>query len=386
MAKIDLEQEYLDNRKRKKRAKLLGFISSFVLTGFVIISYLGYTVGQHLANATTVTLLDKSEETGLTEIGFRVPNLIPMPDQTKYSLAPDEYQVEGPGYVYWTTTTVSGQTLRYIVSQAGYSASNSVQPATSGRFTKGDPLTIYKEPEVPGDKPVVPQKTLADASAYIAFTILFKVSRKKSETSYVPVKDYGIYFNKDIQFYGELPLIEALRFGFESEITSDIISPNRIVGGVTPVGGRLDLNRDGYYDTTLEGARFNYTDPVGYVYEAAYGDFINPLTDDNWGEVTPVDISDNESLESTFYNAKTKAGVRPLVDYTPAVARYAPMSQYQVENPDGGPIGLTDDKGIAEVDFKIWLEGWDKSSGDHLRDKTFGANLRFTASEVNVES
>jgi len=62
------------------------------------------------------------------------------------------------------------------------------------------------------------------------------------------------------------------------------------------------------------------------------------------------------------------------------VAEYSAFADYTVENPDGEAIAITDAKGIAEVSIKIWLEGWDASSIDELRDKTFGANLRFTAS------
>jgi len=40
---------------------------------------------------------------------------------------------------------------------------------------------------------------------------------------------------------------------------------------------------------------------------------------------------------------------------------------------------MTDNQGIAEITIKMWLEGWDTFSGDRLRDKSFGANLRFVA-------
>ena len=74
-----------------------------------------------------------------------------------------------------------------------------------------------------------------------------------------------------------------------------------------------------------------------------------------------------------------------MLDYTPALAMYEPFNTYQVENPEGIPLALTDQKGIAEVAFRIWLEGWDVSAGDKLKEKTFGANLRFTASELNTK-
>lgn len=385
MAKINLEKEYLDNRKRKKRARILGLISSTLLTAFVIISYLGYSVGQHLANTTTVALLDKSEDVGLTEVGFRVPTMIPFPEQEKYGLVSDPYNVGGFGYVYWTSTVVTGQAIRYIVYHTGYSTDNTLEPVTSGRFSKGDPITLYQDPDFAGVNPLSPQTTIAKTNNYIAFDLLLRVTRRQPNNEYLGVGDYGIYINKDMQFYGEQRMLDSLRFGFMSNLTSDIINPGRLQQGTTAVGGRLDLDRDGYYDTTMEGGRFSPSDPEGYEYEVAYGDFIDPLSEADWGPVTTEEIPASGSDELTFYRANTKEGVRPLNTYTPATAAYQPLTAYHYENEvDGKPVAITDQKGITEMKIMMWLEGWDHSAGNDLIGKTFGANLRFTASEVKI--
>ncbi|MFA6854979.1 MAG: hypothetical protein WCR35_01550 [Bacilli bacterium] len=380
MAKINLEQEFIDNRKRKKRAKVLGIISTSLITGFVIISYLGYAVGEHLANATTVSLIDQSDDIGVTEIGFRVPSMIPYADQEKYDLHPDEYQVHGDGYVYWTSTKVSGQAIRYIVNHCGYSANNTIEPVTSGPFQKGQQLNLLSQTELAGVSPYVEQTEDAQKAHYIAFELLFRVAHEQANDFYVGVEDYYIYLSRDIQFYGEDRMVDALRFGFASSLTTDIINPSRSQGGTTEVGGRLDLDRDGYFDYTLEGSRLNPDDPVGYQYEIGYGSFLEPLEADSWGEVLTADVPIEDQNALSFYHANSKNGVKPLLSYTPAVAEYSAFADYTVENPDGEAIAITDAKGIAEVSIKIWLEGWDASSIDELRDKTFGANLRFTAS------
>lgn len=385
MARIDLEKEYLDNRKRKKRAKLLGLISSSALTGFVIISYLGYSVGQHLANTTTVALIDRNEDIGLTEVGFRVPSMIPFAEQDKYGLVSDPYNVGGFGYVYWTSTVVTGQVIRYIVNFTGYSTNNTLEPITTGRFKKGDPIKLYKSPDVTGNRPHTEQLTEATPSSYIGFDLLLRVARRQPNNDYVGVGNYGIYLNRDMQFYGEEAMLSALRFGFESGLTSDVISPGRLEKGTTQVGGRLDLDKDGYYDTTTEETRFQPSDPIGYKYEIAYGDFLEPLSEVNWGPVTDEDIPASGMEPLSFYNAVSEAGVRPLQTFTPALQEYAPLTAYHYENElEGLPIAITDQKGIAELNVYIWLEGWDHNATDNLKDKTFGANLRFTASEVKV--
>lgn len=388
MADIDLEKEFLDNRKRKKRAKLLGLISTSVLTAFVIISYLGYSVGTRLSNSTSIVLLDKNAETGLQEIGFRVSKAIPRVDQEKYGIWEDDHNIGGQGYVYWTRPSVGSNLVRYLVAHDGYTNDNVLAPVTSGPFKKGDAISIYNQPVLPiDDRPIAEQKKPATKTSYFALDVIFRVTRKQSEQSYVGVEDYGIYLEKDFSFVGEIKLKEALRFGFESNITSDIISVGRLQEGATEVGGRLDVDGDGYYDTVNQSS-FHDSDPEGTKYELAYGDFISPLSGDNWGVIASEDIIPSVGTDKMdIYTAKTKAGVRPFINYTPAKQEYTIFKTYLFDGDSTtntvNPIAITDTRGLAEVKIKIWLEGWDKSATDDLKGKTFGANLRFIANEVN---
>lgn len=379
MHKINLENELADNRKRKKRSVLWATISSSALAVFVIISYLGYTVGEYLANVTTIWFDDTTNAAGITEVGFRVPTAIPASEQDKYELTSDNYGLSGSSFVYWTNNSVSGQALRFIISHSGYSANNTVTPMTSKRFTKGDPINLYAEPPYNSVSPHAEQNTLASKDNYIQFTILLRVAQKVSDTQTTGVADYGIFVGKDIQFYGNNEITKALRFGFESSLTSDIISPGHSTNGTTAVGGRLDLDRNGFYDNTPEGARLDPEQPEGAKYEVAYGDFINPLVESDWGSVNTEEIPAPLEEELSFYNAKSAVGVRPLLNYTPAQQEYTTFSAYTSENDDGLPMAMTDNQGIAEITIKMWLEGWDTFSGDRLRDKSFGANLRFVA-------
>ena len=380
MRNINLDNEFADNRKRKKRARLWATISSSVLAIFVIISYLGYTVGEYLANVTTISFNDRSNPVGITEVGFRLQTSIPIADQEKYKLAPDNYNVGGGGFVYWTSNTVAGQTLRYVIDHDGYSSNNTVTPITSKRFVKGDSINLYAEPTHNSVNPYAPQDEVASKDDYIKFTLLFRVAESVSDTQTIGVADYGIFVGKDIQFYGNNKITSALRFGFESSLTSDIISPGRnLESGETAVGGRLDLDRDGYYDTTPEGARLDPEQPDGWEYEVAYGDFVDSLEDSDWGAVTDEEIPADSAQELSFYNAGTKAGVRPLVTYTPAYQHYTYFKAYTSEEETGQPMAITAANGVAEITFTMWLEGWDSYSGDDIRDKSFGANLRFSA-------
>lgn len=387
MRNINIEKEVINHRKRRKRSVLLTSISSSVLVGFVLISYLGYTIGEYLANTTTIgfEFLNK-EEVGIREVGFRVTKPIPISDQQKYSLLEDHYEVGGDGYVYWTSNSVNNQTLRHIIYHNGFSTNNAVMPITSRRFSKGDTIALYQEPVTNSNRPAAMQTIPADKSSFIAFTILFRVAKSNNgDTSTTGVANYGIFIGADNDFYGSEQMLKVLRFGFESQLTSDIISPGRDSDDYTLVGGRLDLDEDGYFDSTPEGAKINPTDEleVGDRYEIAYGDFLEPLDDSNWGERTIEDIPLSEGLTPSLHQAATSKGVRPLLvdspSYLPARQEHTIFSTYSAEYEDGQPIALTDNRGIAEIAISIWYEGWDLSSSNTLKSKTFGANLRFTA-------
>lgn len=387
MADIDLEKEFLDNRKRKKRAKLLGLISTSVLTAFVIISYLGYSVGTRLSNSTSIVLLDNDAETGLQEIGFRVSKAIPKVDQDKYGIWEDDHNIGGEGYVYWTRPSAGSNLVRYLVAHDGYTTDNMVSPVTSGPFKRGDAISIYNQPVLPfDDRPIAEQKTPASKTSYFSLNLILRVTRKQSDQSYVGVEDYGIYLEKNFSFLGDLKLKEALRFGFESNITSDIMSVGRLQAGTTEVGGRLDIDGDGYYDTVYQSS-FHDSDPKGTQYELAYGDFLSPLSGNNWGEVAGEDIIPILGVdELDMYTAKTKVGARPFTDFIPAKQEYTTLKTYLFDGDSTtntvNPIAITDTRGLAEIKIKIWLEGWDKSASDDLKGKTFGANLRFIANEI----
>ncbi len=380
MRNINLEDEFADNRKRKKRARIWATISSSVLAIFVIISYLGYTVGEYLANVTTISFNDRSNPIGITEVGFRVQTAIPVPDQEKYNLASDNYNLGGEGFAYWTSNTVAGKTLRYIIDHGGYSSNNTVTPITTKRFIKGDSINLYAEPTHNSVHPLAPQDEVANKDDYIKFTLLFRVAESVSDTQTIGVADYGIFVGKDIQFFGNNKITSALRFGFESSLTTDIISPGRnLESGEIAVGGRLDLDRDGYYDSTPEGARLDPEQPEGAEHEIAFGDFLEPLNDDSWGPVTTEEIPANPEQELSFLSAGTKVGVRPLVTYSPAIQHFTSFKVYTSEEETGQPMAITGENGVAEITFTMWLEGWDPFSSDDLRDKSFGANLRFSA-------
>lgn len=387
MRQINIEKEVNDHKKRKKRSIILTSISSSLLAAFVLISYLGYTIGEYLANTTTIgfDFLNK-DEVGIREVGFRVDTPFVITEQERYSLTPDPYDIGGEGYVYWTSNVVNNQTLRQIIYHNGFSANNAVMPVSSRRFAKGDKIELYQEPIANSSRPNARQTIPADKGTFISITILFRVAKTNNgETSSSGVANYGIFIGADNEFYGSEELLKVLRFGFESQLTSDIISPGRDTNGYTTVGGRLDLDEDGFYDATPEGSKMNPSDEseVGGRYEIAYGDFLEPLDESNWGEYTTESIPLETGMTPSLYQAGTLKDVRPLLvdhpNFKPATQEHTIFSSYSAEFIDGQPIALTNENGVAEIKIQIWYEGWDSYSSNKLRSKSFGANLRFSA-------
>jgi len=375
--------ELLKNRKRAKKARTLLAISASLLVTFVVISYVGATVARYLANSTTVAFSNKSTgDANLMKVGFRVQEPIGESELETYHLTSDSNNYAGGGYVYWSDLSVGAKTMQYIVSHEGYSASNTVKPITSKRFQTGDEISLYDRPSSNSATytRVVDFSSEANKSDYIAFDILFNVGVIRQDETVSGVANNAIYFDNDTAFAGKNNITQALRLGFESAYTSDIISPGRNEKGSIAVGGRMDLDEDGYFDFTSDPTLLEDGEIDETLYEIAYGDFVDDLTDDSWGLAENEDIPADTS-EVAFYNGSTKSGVRPLTNAIPATAHYDKISTYQ-QSTGNMPIAVTDENGIAEVKIKIWLEGWDHACTNLLVSGTFGAQLKFISSPL----
>lgn len=400
-APYDLGEEILKTNRRKKRAKFIIRITSLIIVAFVIISYLGYTIGQYFANATSLSVRTNMPEIRFAQVGFRLTTPIDATDAGKYNLQIDESGIGGPGYVYWTNQDVTPQTFSFVLRHEKYSDSSRLTPVTSRAFAKDqdktEPIKLYDRPRVVGNLRHITEEGDADTQDYIGFKVLFRLLIDNDISGQVSLDNIGVYFARDTKFNGNQDLLKGMRLGFQSEHTKDIISPGRKEPKANNylnyinVGGRLDLDaknspqgRFGYYDYTvpLDSAEFGET---GFQqYEIAYGDFETPLTNANWGSSS--EVAGVVPEDHNVYKAATWANVRPLVDAIPAKQYYTNFEKYTLINGVGDPISFTNEFGVTELDIKIWLEGWDPLATDKVVNATFGAQLKFEVAKKDLAS
>ncbi|MCX5775687.1 MAG: hypothetical protein NTV44_04950 [Firmicutes bacterium] len=185
---------------------------------------------------------------------------------------------------------------------------------------------------------------------------------------------YHLFFDSGTRFAGTKDVVKAVRLGVESSSIHDVIAPASTTAGFVDVGGPMDLNGDGVFDFTSNILNDDGSfDPN--CYEIAYGEFLSPLADENWGTPTGVEAPGNEE-GNFFYNASSYKDAKPLINATPKTAAYHPISTYDTL---GIPLATTDENGLAEITFSIWLEGWDHACTDLLTEATYGAQLQFAA-------
>ncbi len=400
-AAYDLGAEILKTSRRKKTARRIIRYTSFIMIVFIIISYLGYTLGQYFASATTLSVRTNAPRIALAQVGFRLETPIDSRESERYNLTLDSGVVaSGPGigYVYWTGENVSSETLAFILEHDKHASQGKLQPVTARWFDSAalinDPITLFDRPRALQTIREVVEDEAALKQDYMALTILFRLLVSSDTTQQVALDNFGVYFTRDTKFTGSTNLLNAMRVSVESPIVRDIISPGRkltLESGYRDkinVGGRLDLDgantavgRHGYYD---------YTAPIAVPgeeglqrYEIAYGDFEFPLTNESWGEVTT--FADPVPENNTSQIAATYVGVRPLLGAIPKTQDYTNFEKYTRISEQGDPIAYTNEFGIAEFDMQIWIEGWDPNSSEKIVGSTFGAELKFEVAKKDLE-
>lgn len=385
----DLGAEIIKTNKQKKVARRVAQIASFLIIVFIIISYLGFTLGQYFASATTMSVNARQPEIALAQVGFKFKNNtkpLDSTDRANYNLTPDE-NISG---LYWTGENVTKEILSFILQYDGYANEGKLQPVTARSFAfseENEDIHLYD-----GIRNVVAERHNieegdANKTYYMDLSVYFRLIVQGEYADQVALDNFGVYFTKDTKFTGNDDIKKALRVGVASETLVDIISPGYTLSEESNnrakinVGARLDLDgpntggkgKYGYYDYT--SAIVGDDGVTESRYEIAYGDFEEELTDASWGEVNTVE---NEVPEkNTAYNAATYIEVRPLINATPKTQDYTTFSTYIREGEKGEAITYTNGLGVAQFNLKVWIEGWDPNSSQSLATKTFGAQLKF---------
>ena len=386
-ADYDLGAEIIKTNKQKKIARKVAQIASFLIVVFIIISFLGFTLGQYFASATTLSVNTKQPEIALAQVGFKFKNNnkpLDSLDREKYNLQADE-DISG---LYWTGENVSKDTLSFILGYDGYAKDGKLQPVTARSFAfseTNEEVHLYDGIRNVQTERHNIEENDANKTYYMDLTVYFRLIVQGDYAGQVSLDNFGVYFTKDTKFTGNDDIKKALRVGVASESVVDIISPGYKLGednkrGKINVGARLDLDgprnglgKYGYYDyTTSIPGDDGVTESR---YEIAYGDFEEELTDASWGEVNTQEYEVPE--KNSMYNAATYVNVRPLINATPKTQEYTTFDSYIRSGEKGDAITYTNEIGVAKFNLKVWIEGWDPNSSQDLATKTFGAQLKF---------
>ena len=313
------------------------------------------------------------------EVGFRLTQSLTQEAMDLYRLTEDTYSTPGSGYVYWSNGAIEPDTVNYIVNLEGFASDNIIKPVTTGSYLAGQDLTFYQRPLGLSNSTTreIPLDTIATKNSYVRFTLMFRMATNNEDgSSLVSIGSpgYNLFFDSGTRFAGTKDVIKAIRLGVESPSIHDIIGPASTVAGAIDVGGPMDLNGDGLFDYT--GSILNEDGSFDTnCYEIAYGEFLTPLNDDNWGTPSGIELPANAD-DVFFYNGVSYMDAKPLINAAPKTATFHPISTY---NTLGIPLATTDENGIAEMTLTIWLEGWDHACTDLLTEATFGAQMQFTS-------
>ena len=192
------------------------------------------------------------------------------------------------------------------------------------------------------------------------YKVLIRLLIDEDRAGTIPLDNIAIYFNRDTKVHGQNELPKALRFGFQSGAKKDIISP-----------GRTLLEENDY----TGGAKLGESGEL--IYEIAYGEFEQPLTNENWGE--PLAEAEEKLEHGDVFHAVTYKGVRPLINVVPQRQYYTSFQKYMLDGDKGEPLCYTNNLGVAEMNIKFWLEGWDLATTNKVVNKSFGMQLHFVA-------
>ncbi len=319
------------------------------------------------------------------EVGFRTTNAIA--DPASLGLLPDTTGLAGVGeYVYWAPNSVTPTVMAAVIAADGHNSSNELSPITTGSYVAGvnEALgTFYSRPEFSANRTNAILPLVADASAddYIGFSIIFRALDEEDNA----VAGLKILFDEGTAFNASDSATNALRVGITGDGYTDIIHPTAPAAGTIEVGGVMDLNGDGVNDYTLQ--EYVSGDPLP-VYEIAYGEFEETLVvPTHWKVGTGAAVAEQYSNE-LFYAGETGVGVHGLdittlvPDYvgtvTPLTAAYNTIAAYKSAVT---PLGTTDSSGLVELDFMVWLEGWDHACVNSISNATLGATFAFIAVE-----
>lgn len=297
-------------------------------------------------------------------------------------------KTEDGKFIYWFENGFSSEALHKLIELNGYSP-DSMYPVTTGSYSAtNDDFSLLRAPVTLRNYNAY---TPADPTDYTHMSFVFRVNDVLEPNNYLANQeifmcvadaksDYDI--RKSFRVHTDNLVADEGKMKHLINVDDDISED-----GVDSVGGVLDLNGDGFYDTMLDTV-------TGQENEFYYGEFEN-VEGYSSGVVYYKDSprsSDSEQVgKHTTFNAKHKAGTYEVNGSItqPLFAEYETVKKFEDETT---PVAKTreyqmfDDsnnlvkENLAFLDVTVFVEGWDLYTIDpeiQGQDRPYELDIQF---------
>ena len=410
-----------ENMKKNNRAKLLfaflGIATFASLVGTVSGSLAWYAYSSRATLSYSGTSVNNTVQ---LQIGIASPNEVLTLDQIREELAnndklddAEKQRIEASFVEFWDTaelntwdgdsnyyyfapvgTGLSSEFISAYLKSSGY-GTNSLIPVTTGAYSRGDAFKLKKAPT-----DVNPRiETPAGKECYATIPFVFRVIRSNTTTTNNFVEGSELWLtdakvrassSEDGEAYKAVRMFIDRDSSYEDDF---IVNPSVTAKGGTVVAGILDINGDNYYDYDNEGNEYVYGD-----YESVGGIKTAYAGPDEFADINGTGRVGEERKDRDSFTGKHRPGVNYFENYDECVfkkAEYESLGSIapakdevtgKLFNKDvNHPTSLCVTAGAAghylgQVDFTIYLEGWDQSVIDAEIAHYFDLGLTF---EIN---
>jgi len=299
---------------------------------------------------------------------------------------------ENQGFTY---ETIEGQKYLWAPAGAGlktdviqtYSrahghATNTLHPVTSREYAFGDDISLFRAP-YEGSTHIYEANPISYCKLPLVFRVIISTMSTSTYSKNQPIWITDAVAEAANASSGDIH--EGLRVHINGE-NKFIFNPSATEEGSTKVAGLLDLNGDGYYDSTA-----TYSSGE----EIIYGDYEGEATTKvatSEDAANLADVNNTSKNEPSTFLAKHKEGntIYPSLDaLTIKEAQYKSLADVYPDVNDGYytngiPVCITsnDSKAIGEAELTIYLEGWDHVVIDNELSSMFNLGLQFEINKI----
>lgn len=298
-------------------------------------------------------------------------------------------KTEDGKFIYWFKNGFSSEALHKLIELNGYSP-DSMYPVTTGSYSAtNDDFSLMRAP-TPFNN--YSRDTKASQDDYTHMSFAFRVNDLLEPTTYLANQEI---FMSVADAKSDYDIRESFRVHTDNLVTDEgkmkhLINADDSISqdGYDDVGGVLDLNGDGFYDTIGDP-----NDDLKQI-EQYYGEFENAegySSSDVYYKNSPRSSDSEQVGDHSTFNAKHRAGAYEVDDAItrPMRAEYETVKKFENETV---PVAKTreyqiyDDannlvkENLAFLDVTIFVEGWDLKCVDpevYGQDRPYELSLQF---------